>query len=192
MRHPSHLTAACAVLVLALAGCGGGSDATDTTSTSSSEPTYDESHATAEAERVDSTMRDHDPNASIPDDADWISDRYRQAFNEDLAELKKAGVTTKGKVETTSMHLAESNPDAAGGWDLSMYVCAVSTVRLYDRSGKDVTSYPDDTSKPLPKGPHEAVYLRSYVTPDEGKSWQVDRSQRLTGKEAKEASCDDT
>ncbi|WP_068258970.1 hypothetical protein [Janibacter limosus] len=62
--------------------------------------------------------------------ADWISDRYRQAYNDNLAKLKKAGVTTKGKVETTSMHVAESDPDAAGGWELSMYVCVVSTVRL--------------------------------------------------------------
>lgn len=177
-------------LTLTVTGCGGdgGGDSTSS-STTAADQAASEEHAVAEVERIDPLFRERPAGTPIPDDAPWASDKFRTGYNKSVADLKKQGITSKGKVTVTSTHLADSDPEAAGGWDLSMYVCSETTVRRYDKNGKDVTGDPEDPSRLLPKGPHPIVNLVSYVTPDDGQTWQIDRAQLLTGKDAEESPC---
>ncbi|SMC83453.1 hypothetical protein [Janibacter indicus] len=182
---------ACAAALLTLAACGGDADGEKTSASSSStssEPTYDDDYAFAEAKKVSPKLRAHDPNTPLPEGTEWATASYIKAYNGSRAEMKKQGIREKGTVTVESTHLAESNPDAVGGWDLTVYECSTSTVRYYQGS-KDVTSRPEDPSKPAPKGPQENVHLVSYTTPDGGKTWQLDKSQLLLGKDAKESPC---
>lgn len=183
----------CAAVLVALTGCSGDSDSekasTTSTSSASSEPTYGDEYAYAEAKKVNENLRAHDPNKPLPTTAKWATDNYRKKYNDEVASLEKVGVTTKGRVKVTSTHLDESNPDATGGWALTTYVCSISTMRLYDGEGNDVSADPADANKPLPKGPRNAVHLYSYATPDQGKTWQLDEVQSLSGKDAKNSPC---
>ncbi|QNF93333.1 hypothetical protein [Janibacter sp. YB324] len=187
---------ACAAAVLSLAACGGDADGEKTSATSpessaaSSEPTYDDDYAYAEAKKTMPKLRRHDPNKPIPASADWATANYRRAYNEEVASFKKLGVTTRGTVQVTSTQLAESNRDAVGGWDLSVYVCSVSTTRLYDSEGNDVSADPVDASKSLPKGPRKGAHLYNYTTADQGKTWKLDEVLYLSGKDAEESPCE--
>lgn len=179
------VTACVTASLVALAGCGGGDgDGTDTTSSTTSsasaEPTYDEAHIMAEITEVNESFHRLDPNAKIPADADWATAAFRKRYNEGRAEYEDMGADLKGKITSTSLHLEESDPDATGGWDVTVYNCTESTVRAYI-DGEDVTKNP--------KGPRTAVFRDSYVTPDAGKSWQLDDTQPLKGKEAEAAPC---
>lgn len=191
MRRRSTALLACAAL-LALAGCGGDGDADTSTaassSTSPSSSTPDDDQAFAAAKKLEPKLRAHDPNKPLPPDAEWATTSYRSTYNDALAALKKQGVTKTGKVTTTGMFPAESKPDAAGGWDLTMFRCSTSTVR-YLKGGKDVTASPEDPTKLLPKGPHDNVHLLSFTTSDQGKTWQLNQSRQLTGKGLKETPC---
>ncbi|KRE39509.1 hypothetical protein ASG73_04145 [Janibacter sp. Soil728] len=191
MRYRSTTVVASAVaLVALLAGCGDDSDS-DTVSSSSSTTSQsapDDEQAYAAAEKVEPKLGAHNPNTPLPDDVEWATSSYARTYNDSLAALKKQGVTKTGKVTTTGMFPVESDPDAAGGWDLTMYRCSTSTVR-YLKGGKDVTASPDDPTKLLPKGPHKNVHLLSFTTPDQGKTWQLNKSQLLTGKGLKETPC---
>lgn len=190
--RPYAVTACVAAVLVGLSGCGGEGEGTDTTSSTasstSSEPTYDKAHIMGKVQEVNETFHGLDPNAKIPADAGWVTDAYREKYNDDQDEYKKMGVEQKGKVSTTSLHLAESDRNAPGGWDVTVYNCSVSTVRAYI-DGEDVTADPENPDKALPKGPRESVFLDRYSTPDGGKTWQLDDVQRLSGKDEEEAPC---
>lgn len=193
MLTRSTQSVACVAALLTLAACGGGGDGEKTStsaasSSASSKPTYDDEYAFAKAKKVNENLRAHDPNTQLPKNTKWATTSYIKAYNDSLAQMKKQGVTEKGKVTVTATHPAKSNPDAAGGWDLTMYQCSTSTVRYY-RDGEDITADPADPSKPAPKGPQKNVHLKIYTTPDQGKTWQLDKSQLLRGKDAKESPC---
>lgn len=185
---------ACAAAVLSLAACGGDADGEKTSATSpessaaSSEPTYDDDYAYAEAKKAEEKYRAHDLNQPLAEDTEWATPSYIKAYNDQLAALKEQGVTQKGTVKVDSMHEETSNPDAVGGWNLTMYQCSTSTVRLY-KGGKDVTARPADPTKPAPKGPQRSVHLLSYATPDDGKTWQLDKAQLLLGEDARDSPC---
>ncbi|CAM4069506.1 hypothetical protein [Janibacter anophelis] len=196
--RPTVVTACVATALMTLAGCGSGEgEGTDTTASSSSsnsssassEPTYDEAHIMTEVRKADRAFRALDPNELIPEDADWVTDSYRTKYNSDTKELKDAGLVQKGKVTTKSLHLATSEPDAPGGWQVTVYNCNVSTRRVY-QDGEDVSADPLDPSKPLPEGPRESVLLDSYTTPDGGKSWQLDDVAPVEGKDSQDTPCD--
>lgn len=196
MRHktPHALaTATCVgLLAVSLAGCGDdSSDASTSSSSSTSESTSEDTdkQAYAEAEAAIKTSDQHDFNKPIPADADWADDTYRKAVKDQLAEDRKMQVTQKGEVTTTSVHPETSDPDAPGGWDLSVISCSTSTVRIYDDKGKDVTGDPE-TGEELPKKPQKGAHRISFTTPDDGKTWQIHQVQRLTKDEAKESPCD--
>lgn len=183
----------CAAVLVALTGCSGNSEsdktsASSSTASASSKPTYDDDHIMAEVAKTNTAFRGHDPNALIPKDADWATDEFRGLYNADTKELKDMGVVQKGTVTTKALHLAKSDPDAPGGWSVTVYNCKVSTIRLHI-DGEDVTMDPHDADKPLPKGPRNGVSLDRYTTPDAGKTWQVDDSQLLSPKDAKASPC---
>lgn len=183
---------ACAAALVTLAACGGDTDgekASASSSSRTSEPTYGDDYAYAKAKKVDKKLKAHDSNKPLPEDATWVTDNYRDGYNAEVAEFKKVNAVKKGKVTVNSIHLNKSEPDAAGGWMLSTYVCSTSTMRFY-QDGKDVSSMPGDPDTPLPKGPRDSVHLQSFVTPDSGKTWQLDNVQLLSGKDAKESPCD--
>lgn len=94
----------------------------------------------------------------------------------------------KGKTKTTGLHIAESNPDAPGGWDLTAYVCVTSTLRYYI-DGEDVSADRENPDQPLPKGPRDFVALNSFVTSDNGKTWRLDDSETLSEARAKDSPC---
>lgn len=180
-----------------LAGCGSEpqeptgtttSSASSSTSSVSSEPTYDEDHIMTEVAKANTAFREHGLNTKIPKDADWVTDEYRKTYNDGMVELKEMGVVQKGKASTKALHLEKSDPDAPGGWYVTVYNCNVSTVRVYI-DGEDVSADPLDADKPLPKGPRDGVSLDRYTTPDGGKSWQVDDVQVLSAKDAKASPC---
>lgn len=186
--------AACVAALLTLAACSGDADGEKTTASSSassasSEPTYGEDHIMTEVRKADKAFRALDPNALIPEDADWVTDEYRNTYNADTNELKDMGVVQKGKVTTKALHLAKSDPDAPGGWHVTVYNCNVSTRRVY-LDGEDVSADPLDADKPLPKGPRKSVLLDSYTTPDGGKSWQLNDVAPLEGKDAQDTPCE--
>lgn len=184
------MSAAAAVVAsgVLLAGCGSGEDPPVTTSSSSSQPEYDDEYILDAITKVEKTFQSHDRNSPVPKGASWATDNYRKVVNDSLAELKEQGVIQKGKVTSTGIHIAESDPDAPGGWDLTAYVCVTSTVRYYI-DGEDVSADPEHPDKPLPKGPRKSVALDSYVTSDNGKTWRLDDSETLTDERAKEAPC---
>lgn len=185
------MSAAAAVVTcgVLLAGCGSeGEDERTSTSSGSAQPEYDEKYLLGEITEIDKRFQAQDPNKPIPANASWATDNYRKVFNDDLAEWKKQGVVQKGKVRTTGIHIATSDPDAPGGWDLAAYVCVTSEARLYI-DGEDVSADPEHPDKPLPKGPIKSVALDSYVTSDGGKTWRLDDSETLTDERAKDTPC---
>ncbi|CAM4193995.1 hypothetical protein [Janibacter anophelis] len=194
--RPTVATASLAAALVALAGCGGESEGTDTTTSASSssassttsEPTYDEAHIMGEVKKANTEFHGLDPNAMIAEDVDWATDAFRKSYNDNRTEYKEKGVVLKGKVTTDSLHLAKSEPDAPGGWYVSVYNCSSTTVRAY-LNGKDVTLDPSNPDKLLPKGPRDNVFLDRYSTPDDGASWLLDNAKRLTGKEVAESPC---
>ncbi|MCT1620459.1 hypothetical protein [Janibacter hoylei] len=182
---------ACAIALIGLTACGGSdSEGSSTTSTSSSSAdlTYDDDYAVDAARATESKRRAHDPNTKLSDDTPWATEDYIDTFNRNVTAMKEAGVVEKGTVKVNSVHLATSDPDAPGGWNLTLYQCSTSTAR-YFKGDKDVTTDPNNDNKPAPKGPQENVHLVSFHTPDQGKTWQIDDSQLLTGKRAAEAPC---
>lgn len=194
VRELMGMTALCAALMMTVAGCGdsGGGETTEPSTTSSSstssQPTYDENHIMDEVRRVDKELRKLGPNDKISADAAWATSGYRTAYNEGVAATEDAGAKLKGKVTTDSLRLADSEPDAPGGWNVTVYLCATSTVRAYI-DGEDVSADPEDSSKPLPKGPRTSAFLESFTTPDGGRTWQLDDSQVLTGTDGEKARC---
>lgn len=193
MRHHHTQTAIAlagvAVLTLGAASCGKDAPIEPTSSSSSTSPvTYDDTHAYTEAKKVATEWRSVPSGKQLPESSDWATASFIKAYNDQVANLKKQGIAEKGSVRVHSMHEETSNPDAVGGWDLTVYECSTSTIRAY-KDGKDVTGTPGDPSTPLPKGPREAVHLLSYTTPDKGKTWQLDKVQQLLGKDAKESPC---
>lgn len=183
---------ACAAALLTLAACGGDADGEKTSASSSaptsSEPTYDDAYAFAQAKKVADKVRHRPAGKSLPKGTSWATGSYIKAYNDQIASLKEQGITEKGSLKVNSMHEGTSKPDAVGGWDLTVYQCSTSTVRYY-KDGKDVTGTPGDPNTPLPKGPRENVHLLSYTTPDDGKTWQLDKAQQLLGEDAKESPC---
>lgn len=182
---------ACAAALLTLAACGGDADGEKTSASSSStssEPTYDDDYAYAQAEKVQTKVRGIKPNEPIPKGATWATRSYIKAYNEDVADQKNAGVVERGSVTVDAMHPLDSNPEAPGGWDLTMYQCSTSTVR-YFKDGEDVTARPEDPNKPMPSGPQKNVHLLSFKTPDDGRTWQIDNAQLVYGAEVKETPC---
>ena len=199
LRTRATIGITCAVLTLTAASCssdnGGGEDDTSTETTSStssataSPAAYGDEHVYAEAEKAIRTSRKHDFNKPIPKGTAWATPSSRKAYNEEVAEYRDdLKVTQKGKITTTGIEPAESNAGAPGGWDLTMYACTTSTVRAYDEDGNDVTGDPA-TGDPLPDKPRSGVDLVSLMTPDRGKTWQIENVQALSGQDAKEASC---
>lgn len=188
--HTAIALAGVAVLTLGAASCGKDEpvEPTSSSSSSTSQVTYDDDYAYAEAKKVAPKLRKVAAGKPLPKSTTWATASYIKAYNDQVASLKKQGVTEKGSVTIDSMHEETSNPDAVGGWDLTMYECSTSTVRYY-KDGKDVTGTPGDSNTPLPKGPQENVHLMSYTTPDDGKTWQLDKVQQLLGKDAKESPC---
>lgn len=186
-------TAACAgLLAVSLAGCGDDSSDASTTSSSESSSTSEspsKEHVNAEVKKAIKAKEQHDMNKPVPADAEWADDTYRKAVKDALAEDRKMKVTRKGEVTNDSVHPETSDPDAPGGWDLSVISCSTSTVRIYDDKGKDVTGDPD-TGEDLPKKPQKGVHRVSFTTPDDGETWQIHQIQRLTKDEAKESPCD--
>lgn len=194
MRHHHTQTAIAlagvAVLTLGAASCGKDEPVPPTSSSSSStsQVTYDDDYAYAEAKKVATEWRNVPSGKQLPESSEWATPSFIKAYNDQVTSLKEQGITEKGSVKVHSMHEETSNPDAVGGWDLTVYECSTSTVRAY-KDGKDVTGTPGDPSTPLPKGPRSAVHLLSYTTPDDGKTWQLDKVQQLLGKDAKESPC---
>ena len=183
---------ACAAALLTLAACGGDADGEKTSASSSStssEPTYDEKYAYSKARKIEPKQRAHDLNEPLPEDTEWATARFINSFNKEISAIKDAGAIQKGQVKVTATYPAESDPDAPGGWDLTMHQCSTSTARLY-KDGKDVTGTPGDPGTPLPKGPQKNVHLKSFTTPDHGKTWQLDKSKLLLGKDARESPCE--
>lgn len=190
-RARCFVTIASAAALIALSGCGGDSDGEEPTTSSSStasQPTYDEDHIMARVAEANAAFHGLRPNAMISEDADWVTDEFRSSYNDNRTEYKDKGVVMKGKVTTDSLHLKKSEPDAPGGWNVSVYNCSNTTVRAYI-DGKDVTLDPSNPEKVLPQGARDNVFLDRYTTPDGGKSWQLDDAQRLTGKDATESPC---
>lgn len=194
VRELMGAAALCAALMTTVAGCGdnGGGETTESSTTSSSstssQTTYGEDHIMGEVREVDEQLRALGPSTTIPADAEWATDAFRQPYNDEIKGAKDAGAVLKGKVSTESLRLASSDPDAPGGWDVTVYQCSKTTVRAYI-DGEDVSTDPLHPDKPLPKGPRINAYLKSFTTPDGGKSWQIDDSEILTGNEAKKAKC---
>lgn len=182
-----------AALVLTMAGCGDdGGEASDATSTESSSagssPTYGEDHIMAQVKKVNTSLQSLGPSEKIPTDADWATDSFRKSYDATRDGYTEHGAEVKGKVTSTALHLDESDPEAPGGWDVSVYNCAESTLRLYV-DGEDITPDPDSPGQILPKGPQTEIYLQSFATPDGGKSWQLDDSQLVEGTQAEESPC---
>ncbi len=199
MREVRELTGAaalCAALMTTVAGCGdnGGGETTESSTTfsssTSSQPTYDEDHVMDQVQKANTAFNAVEPNATIPDTAAWATAAYRKKYNDGLAEYRDIGAVVKGKVSSSSLHLASSKPDAPGGWDVTVYNCAVSTQRVYI-DGKDATTDPENPAETLPKGPRHEVFLDSYTTPDGGKTWQLNNTQLVKGKKAEESPCAD-
>lgn len=194
MRHHHTQTAIAlagvAVLTLGAASCGKDEpvEPTSSSSSSTSQVTYDDTYAYTEAKKVSVERQSHNVQQKLPEDTEWATASYIKTYNDEVDALKEKGITRKGTVKVDSVHEGTSNPDAVGGWDLTMYQCSTSTVRLY-KGGKDITARPEDPTKPMPKGPQKNVHLVSYTTPDDGKTWQVNKSQILFGKDAKESPC---
>lgn len=197
-HHRSPLTIALAgVLALTVAGCANGNadepNTTTTSSSSSSTPSgnWDKDHAIAEAKEALAAQDKHDVNKPLDEEktADWTTPRYVQAYNKELKNFHDQQVTKKGSVETTAVHLRDLDPKAAGGPDLTVVACSVSTVRAIGPKGKDVTGDPE-TGEPLPKKPLKGAHLVSLTTSDQGESWQLTNIQQLTGESAKETPCD--
>ncbi|SMC53017.1 hypothetical protein SAMN06296429_104294 [Janibacter indicus] len=186
---------ACAAALLVLTACGGDADGervsttSSVASSSSSKPAYDDEYAYSEAKKSNEALLSHDSNKPLPEDVEWATANYIKTYNEALDAIQEAGAKQRGNVSVQATHLAESKPAAPGGWDLSMYQCSTSTVRLY-KGGKDVTAHPLDPSKPLPKGSRKNVHLLNFTTPDDGKTWQLDKAQILSGKDAKNSPCE--
>lgn len=199
MRHTPHRTpltiTLAGVLALTVAGCANGNanEPNTTSSSPSSSPNgnWDKDHATQQAEDALAELSEHDVNEPINEDkaADWASPQYVQAYNKELKNFHDQQVTQKGKVETTAVHLRDLDPKAAGGPNLTVVACSVSTVRMIGPNGKDVTGDPE-TGEPLPKKPLKSAHLVSLTTSDQGESWQLAQIQQLTGKSAKETPCD--
>lgn len=182
-----------AALVTTMAGCGDdGADGADSTSTASSSagssPSYGEDHIMAQVKKVNTALQALGPTEKIPADADWATDSYRKTHNATRDGYKEHGAEVKGKITSTALHLNESDPDAPGGWDVSVYDCASSTLRLYV-DGEDITPDPDHPGQVLPKGAQTEIYLKSFTTPDGGKTWQLDDSQLVKGAQAEESPC---
>ncbi|WP_068329892.1 hypothetical protein [Janibacter terrae] len=180
--------AVAAVVVLSAASCSNSTDpkgtATESTaSPTTSEVTYDDEHAFTEAEKAAKKAVARDRNEPVPEDATWATDTYRQDRAAALADNEKQGITLKGTTEWTGFKRGMSNPDAAGGWDLTAYVCSRSDTRAY-KGSKDVSLGAD--GKPLPKGKRDVVALYSFTTPDKGKTWQVNDTQQV-----EDESCDE-
>lgn len=198
-HHRTPLTIALTgMLALTMAGCanGGADEATTTSSSGSSSSSnasgkWDEDHATQQAEDALAELSEHPVDEPIDEDkaADWASPQYVQAYNKELKNFHDQQVTQKGKVETTEVHLRDLDPKAAGGPDLTVVACSVSTIRLIGPDGEDVTGDPE-TGEPLPKEPLKGVHLVSLTTSDQGESWRLAQIQQLTGESAKETSCD--
>lgn len=178
----------CAITLIGLTACGSDSD-TPTTSSNSAEPTYDDDYAFEEAQAIEPKRRAHDPNTKLSEDTPWATKAYIDLVNSNYTAMKKEGVVEKGTVKVNSTHLAKSDPDAPGGWDLTLYQCSTSTIR-YFKGDKDITTDPKNDGAPLPKSPRDNVHLLTFYTPDQGKTWQIDDVQLLTGKRAAEAPCD--
>ena len=190
IRSVTVVVIVCLAALVTVAGCGGDSDdeTTSAASGSSSPITYDDEHAYAEAKKISAKLVAYDNIEPLPEDTAWATSKYITSYNDRLRTLKDAGATKKGSVTTTATYLAESNPTAAAGWDLTIYRCSVSTARLYI-DGKDVSADPTDPTKRLPKGPHRNVHLLSFTTADMGKTWQLDKVQFLAGERAEKSSC---
>lgn len=194
MREVRTRTSAAAVgaaLVMTMTACGedGGGESTSSSSgTASSPQTYSEGHILAEVKKVDKKLRAVGQGKTIPEDADWATDAFRKPYNDEVKSTKDAGAVVRGKITTESIRLASNDPDAPGGWDVSTYQCTKSTVRIYI-DGKDVTADPEKPDKLLPKGPRVSAFRKSFTTPDDGKTWQIDDSVRLTGKDEEKARC---
>lgn len=102
---------ACAAALVILAACGGDADGEKTSASSSStssEPTYnddydyDYDYAYAKAKNIDKKLKAHDSNKPLPEDATWVTDSYRDGYNAEVAEFKKANAVKKGKVTVNS------------------------------------------------------------------------------------------
>lgn len=191
--RPVAAFACAAAVVLSVAGCGSDKPAAETgaatssSSTPSPEPTYDKAYAFAEAKKIEA-KRDKADVWVLPKDTPWATTRYITDYNKEAQAQKKAGVTEKGKVSNQVFHLDKLDRKAKGGWRLSIYECSTSSVRYY-KGDEDVTVYPWDTSKPMPKGPRNNVHRIRYVSTDKGKTWQVDVSMLVYGDEVKETPC---
>lgn len=177
----------CAAL-LTLAGCGDDASAPPPTSSSPS-TAVDEEQAYAEVKKVDTKFRAHDQDEPLAADTTWASDAFRKQFNDDVAKREEQGLTRKGSTKVTGIHPSESKPEAPGGWDLSIFVCSTSTVRLYDKDGKDMTGDPSNPGQPLPPGPRDNVHLMSFTTPDDGTTWQLDKMHLIPNKYVEETPC---
>lgn len=195
MRLAPTRSATVIAALVSLAGCGSGSETTSTPSGSSSTPsgspstvTYDDGYAYAKAKKIVAKLPANDNSEPLPEDTAWATTKHITSYNDQLRALKDAGATKKGSITTTAVYLAESNPEAAAGWDLTIYQCSVSTARLYI-DGKDVSADPMDSTKLLPKGPRRNAHLLSFTTADNGKTWQLDKVQLLAGERAEESSC---
>lgn len=195
-HHRTPLTIALAgVLALTVAGCANGNanepNTTSSSPSSSSNGNWDKDHATQQAEDALAELSEHDVNDPINESkaADWASPQYVQAYNKDLEKIHDQQLRQKGKVETTAVHFRNLDPKAAGGPDLTVVSCSISTVRMIGPNGKDVTGDPE-TGEPLPKKPLKGAHLVSLTTDDQGETWQLAGIQQLTGKSAKETPCD--
>lgn len=182
-RRPAYLAAALAAAALAMSGCSGDSSAQEQTPTPSADPSTSEATPTEEevfaaAEASAKKVVPMSPGARIPKDATWATEAFRKDRDEAADEVEKQGLTFKGKTTWLGARPEASDPDASGGWQVTMHVCSESTTRIY-KDGKDVSAGKD--GKPLPKGKREVAYLYSFATPDEGKTWQVDSRQQEEG-----------
>ncbi|UUZ43937.1 hypothetical protein LP422_14755 [Janibacter limosus] len=191
-RRATTTVVLCSALALILTGCGNdaseSSGSSSAPSSGSSSTMYGEDHVMDQVKKANTAFHGIDPNAKIPDTAAWATAAYRKKYNDDPAKYKDIGAVVKGKVSSSSLHLASSKPDAPGGWDVTVYNCTVSTQRVYI-DGKDVTSDPKNPKKTLPKGPRDSVFSDSYTTPDGGRTWQLNNTQPVTGKQADESPC---
>lgn len=186
LRTRTQLLAAitCAV-AFALTGCS--DEASDTTSATSL-PSLDDDQAYDRAVKIKPKMDAHDVDEPLPEGTAWATPAYIEKYNDGLATQHDNGLTLSGKVTTTATHPKDSNPDAAGGWDLTVYSCTTTTVRLH-KDGRDVTADPRDPTKVLPKGPRDNVHILSFTSQDKGTTWQVDRSRMLSDEEAEKSPC---
>lgn len=185
----------CAAIVVTVAGCSSEGTAAETStsagsssSTPSPEPTYGKAYAFAEVKKVEAKRAALGPLEDLPKDTPWATAGFIKSVNEERAELRKAGVTVKGKIRTTGQHVDKLDRQSKGGWRLTTYECSTSTVR-YLKGDKDVTGAATDPSKPLPKGPHDNVHRHRYVSTDKGKTWKVQQSWLIYSDEVKETPC---